>query len=279
MKILKTLLVALVLTASAALVSAADEYDVRFHNATYDGTKVHVDIQVKASNLSETFNLSEQNYRFSFNAEAITNPTIVQELQISGAVNSSFYAQHSLRGSKANIISYNVELAGGEGYLLNDDWVGVGRLAFDVVDNTQCLELTWQTPGQFPPTYVGKATEGARMGATGVNFNNLQDCDLLSLTTATEDVIADAVGFDVYPNPVAGNEQVSVTFSADKAQNATLIVTDVTGKTVHTENINLIAGDNILQLKHRRINTGTYFVQIRTGNEVTEAKKFVKLNR
>ena len=279
MKILKTLLAALVLTASATLVSAADENDVRFHNATYDGDKVYVDIQVKASNLNETFNLSEQNYRFSFNAEAVTNPTIVQELQIAGTVSNSFYAQHSLRGSKANIISYNVELAGGEGYLLNDDWVGVGRLAFDVVDNTQCLELTWQTPGQFPPTYVGKATEGSRMGATGVNFNNLQDCDLFSLATSTEDVIADAAGFDVYPNPVVGNEQVSVTFSADKAQNATLIVTDVTGKTVHTENINLIAGDNILQLKHRKINTGTYFVQIRTGNEVTEAKKFVKLNR
>jgi len=70
-----------------------------------------------------------------------------------------------------------------------------------------------------------------------------------------------------------------VTFSADQAQEATLIVTDVTGKTVYSQNINLITGDNILPLKHRTINTGTYFVQIRTGNEVTEAKKFVKLSR
>lgn len=278
MKILKTLLAALMLTASATLVSAADEYDVRFQNVTCDGDKVYVDIQVKASNTGETFNLSEQNYRFSFNAEAIANPTIVQELQISGAVNNSFYAEHSLRGSKANIISYNVELAGGEGYVLNDDWVGVGRIAFDVVDNGACLELTWQTPGQFPPTYVGKATDNTRTGATGVNFNDLQNCEFCSIT-ANEDVLTDNVAFDVYPNPVVGNEQVSVTFSADQAQDATLIVTDVTGKTVYSEKINLIAGDNILALKHRTINTGTYFVQIHTGNEVTEAKKFVKLSR
>ncbi len=278
MKILKTLLAALVLTASATLVSAADEYDVRFHNVTCDGDKVYVDIQVKASNIGETFNLSEQNYRFSFNAEAITNPTIAQELQISGAVNNSFYAQHSLRGSKANIVSYNVELSGGEGYLLNDDWVGVGRLAFDVVDNGECLELTWQRADQFPPTYVGKATETTRTSATGINFNDLQNCEFCSITS-NEGVLTNNVGFDVYPNPVVGNEEVSVTFYTDKAQNGTLIVTDVTGKTILSENINLISGDNILPLKHRAINTGTYFVQIRTGNEVTQAKKFVKLNK
>jgi len=278
MKILKTLLAALVLTASAGLVSAADEYDVRFHNVTCDGDKVYVDIQVKASNLGESFNLSEQNYRFTFNSEAIANPTIVQELQISGTVSNSFYAQHSLRGSKANIVSYNVELAGGEGYLLNDDWVGVGRIAFDVLDNGECLELTWQTPGQFPPTYVGKATDDSRMGATGINFNDLQNCEFCSITN-NDDVLTDNVAFDVYPNPVVGNEQVSVTFSADQAQEATLVITDVTGKTVYSQKINLITGDNILPLKHRTINTGTYFVQIRTGNDVTEAKKFVKLSR
>ncbi len=279
MKILKTLLAALVLTASVSLAFAADEFDVRFHNATYDGNKVYVDIQVKTSNLGETFNLSEQNYRFSFNEEAIANPRIVQELQISGTVSNSFYSKHSLRGSKANIISYNVELAGGEGYLLNDDWVGVGRIAFDVVDNTQCFELTWQTTDQFPPTYLGKATETSRTGAKGMTFNNFQDCDIFNITTDTGNVIDDVAGFDVYPNPIVGNEQVSVTFSADQAQDATLIVTDVTGKTVYTQKINLIVGNNVLVLKHRSINTGTYFVQIRTGNEVTEAKKFVKLSR
>jgi len=278
MKILKTLLAALVLTASATLVSAADEYDVRFHNVTCDGDKVYVDIQVKASNLGESFNLSEQNYRFSFNSEAIQNPAIVQELQISGAVNNSFYAAHTLRGSKANIISYNVELSGGEGYLLNDDWVGVGRFAFDVVDNAECLELTWRTPGQFPPTYVGKATDETRTGATGMNFDNLENCEFCSIT-ANENVLTDNAAFDVYPNPVVGDEQVSVTFYADKAQNATLTITDVTGKTVYSQDIDLIEGDNILPLKQRTINTGTYFVQIRTGNEVTEAKKFVKLSR
>lgn len=279
MKILKTLLAALVLTASVTLVSAADEYDVRFHNVTCNGDKVYVDIQVKATNLGESFNLSEQNYRFSFNAEAIANPTIAQELQISGAINNSFYSAHSLRGSKANIVSYNVELSGGEGYLLNDDWVGVGRLAFDVVDGSRCLELTWQRSDQFPPTYIGKAADNTRTGATGVNFNDMDDCEFCSIT-ANEDVLTDNVAFDVYPNPVIGNEEVTVTFFADKAQNnATLTVTDVTGKTIHSENINLMTGNNTLSLKHRKINTGTYFVQIRTGNEITEAKKFVKLSK
>ena len=278
MKILKTLMAALILTASASSAFAADEYDVRFHNVTCDGDKVYVDIQVKASNMGETFNLSEQNYRFLFNAEAIGNPALEEELQISGAVNNSFYTQHSLRGSKGNIVSYNVELAGGEGYLLNDDWVGVGRISFDVLDHTQCLDLTWQKPDQFPPTFVGKASDDSRTGATGVNFNDLPNCEFCSITP-NEDVLTENVGFDVYPNPVVGNEEVTITFQTDKAQAATLIVTDIAGKTVQSQNINLLAGANTLPLQHRKIQTGTYFVQIRTGNEVTDAKKFVKLNR
>jgi len=279
MKILKTLIAALVLTATVSLVSAADQYDVRFHNVNCNNDKVYVDIQIKASNMGETFNLSEQNYRFTFNGEAIVNPTIVQELQISGAVNSSFYNQHSLRGSKANVVSYNVELAGGEGYLLDDDWVNVGRLSFDVVDNTQCLELTWQNTEQFPPTYVGKATDDSRVSATAVTFNNFEDCEFCSTAVGTEDVLSNVAGFDVYPNPTIGNEEVSVTFTATQAQDATLLVTDIMGKTVLSRKVNLNAGDNILPLKHRNLNTGTYLIQIQTGNEVTAAKKFVKLKR
>ncbi len=277
MKILKTFIVALVLTASANMATAQAKYDVRFNNVNCTNGKVLVDIEVKATELNSTFNLSEQNYRFTFNKEAIANPTISKELKISGTVSNSLYSSHNLRGSKANVVSYNVELAGGEGYEVNDDWVGVGRLAFDMVDASRCMDLEWNTLDKFPSTFVGKATSGSRIGAEATNFNNLNDCDFCSNTTTTEPITE--AGFDVFPNPAMDNEPVTLTYFAKVARAATLVVTDITGRTVASQNVALGEGANTVSLKHQDIQTGTYMVQVRHGNEVLATKKFVKFNR
>jgi len=275
MKILKTLIVALVLTASANMATAQAKYDVRFNNVNCTNGKVLVDIEVKATELNSTFNLSEQNYRFTFNEEAIANPTISKELKISGTVSNSLYSPHNLRGSKASIVSYNVELAGGEGYEVNDDWVGVGRLAFDMVDASRCMDLEWNTADKFPTTFVGKASSGARIGAEAVNFKNLNDCDFCK--KMTKPVVES--GFDVFPNPAMDNEVVTLTYFAKVAQGATLVVTDITGRTVASQDVAFGEGSNTVNLKHQSVQTGTYMVQVRHGNEVLATKKFVKFNR
>lgn len=277
MKILKTLIVALMLTASANMVTAQGQYDVRFNNVNCNNGKMYVDIEVKAAEANSTFNLSEQNYRFTFNKEAIVNPSIAQELKVSGQVSNSLYSAHSLKGSKSNIVSYNVELAGGEGYIVNDDWVGVGRVAFDVVDVTQCLDLTWRTADQFPPTFIGKTTDDSRRGVKGDKYEGLNTCDFCEKKIVTEE--EDVVKFDVFPNPALDNDHVTVSYNALEAQNVTLVVTDILGKKIYAQPVSLEEGNNLIQLKHRTFETGTYLVQINNGGEIAATKKFVKLGR
>jgi len=70
--------------------------------------------------------MSEQNYRFSFTRDELSNPRISKELTISGFVPGgpgtngtngfTLYSPHNLVGSLDTVVSYNVELAGGDGY-------------------------------------------------------------------------------------------------------------------------------------------------------------------
>ena len=62
---------------------------------------------------------------------------------------------HSLNGTLGNIISYNVELEGGVGTLLQENqWTKVGTIEFDVINQTASKEITWLGLDQFPPTVI-----------------------------------------------------------------------------------------------------------------------------
>jgi len=125
-------------------------------------------IEVKAAAPGSEFFMSEQNYRFSFNRNALANPRIVEELTISGFIPANelpqprelgftLFSPHNLIGSLDTVVSYNVELAGGDGYYLTaDEWVQVGRIEFDVVNTDACHDLVWHPQAIFPPTFVGE---------------------------------------------------------------------------------------------------------------------------
>ncbi len=123
---------------------------------------VLVDIEVKAAEGSSFF-MSEQNYRFSFNREALANPAIAEELLTgfipggSGPLGFTLYSPHNLTGSLDTVVSYNVELQGGDGVLATDDrWIPVGRVGFDVLDEAACFDLEFHPQARFPPTFVGE---------------------------------------------------------------------------------------------------------------------------
>lgn len=142
-------------------------------------------IEVRASAPGREFFMSEQNYRFSFNREALANPTIVEELDVSGFVPGgpgplgfTLYSPHNLIGSLDTVVSYNVELAGGDGLFMvpgEDAWVQVGRIGFDVLSEDACFDLVWVTQAIFPPTFVGEVytdpvTGLPTRGPTAENF-------------------------------------------------------------------------------------------------------------
>jgi len=181
-----TLLFLMVFLAFGLNIQAQDgQSDVRFIQDGLACPSGPIDfvIEVKAASSDAEFFMSEQNYRFSFNREALTNPRIIQELTISNFISPvpvtrdlgfTLFSPHNLTGSLDTVVSYNVELAGGDGYYLNaDDWVQVGRIEFDVVNPNVCYGLEWHPQAVFPPTFVGEVYTENGMDArsnTAENF-------------------------------------------------------------------------------------------------------------
>jgi len=121
-----------------------------------------VDIEVRAAEGSSFF-MSEQNYRFSFNRNALANPTINEELLTgfipggTGQLGFTLYSPHNLTGSLDTVVSYNVELQGGDGVMAtNDRWIPIGRVGFDVLDAMACFDLKFHSSATFPQTFIGE---------------------------------------------------------------------------------------------------------------------------
>ncbi len=189
----KVLLLALVSTVFAWNLDAQNgQNDVRFvdHSLFGDGTVASFVIEVKAASADTEFFMSEQNYRFSFNRAALANPRIVEELTISNFISPlpvtrslgfTLFSPHNLTGSLDTVMSYNVELAGGDGYYLNaDEWVQVGRIEFDMVSDEACYDLEWHPQEVFPPTFVGEVfTQNGvdeRLNTAEHTYGNVSDC-------------------------------------------------------------------------------------------------------
>jgi hypothetical protein len=77
----------------------------------------------------------------------------------------------------------------------------------------------------------------------------------------------------VSPNPVAQNMRVLV--DADKAEKATLFITDLAGRRVFNTSVNIIEGSNTLNIPVSTLNSGSYVVTIQLANQ-TLVKKINK---
>ncbi len=158
------------------------QYDVRFNinNVDCAANKILVDIDVRANNPSSTFNLSDQNFRFSYSREAveigsvdITNQNLVGFLPP-----FSFYDPHTLTGSIDTVVSYNVVLAGGDGVFINTEWTNIGTISFNVLDASKCVNLKWHdhAPENFPPTFIGEKFGTTLYQVAEGNYYNISIC-------------------------------------------------------------------------------------------------------
>lgn len=78
---------------------------------------------------------------------------------------------------------------------------------------------------------------------------------------------------NAYPNPA--NEYTTISYSLTKPSVVTLTVTDITGKLVHSENINMsTSGYGIYNLNTSEYSEGTYFYTI-NSNGVSKTGKFI----
>ena len=147
-------------------------FDVRMVIDSIDcaNSKLFIDLQVRADNPGQEYFLGDQNYRFSFNRNVLANPALVQELDVTGFIPGgpgtlgfSFYSPHSLTGSLDTIVSYNLELSGGDGIFVTDtDYINVGRMSLDILDFNTPISMRWHRdiPTDFPKTFVGQNYNG-----------------------------------------------------------------------------------------------------------------------
>jgi len=77
----------------------------------------------------------------------------------------------------------------------------------------------------------------------------------------------------VSPNPVAQNMRVLV--EADKTEKATLFITDLAGRRVFNTSVNIVEGNNTLNIPVSTLNSGSYVVTIQLANQ-TLVKKINK---
>lgn len=78
---------------------------------------------------------------------------------------------------------------------------------------------------------------------------------------------------DVYPNPSANKAQIKVA-SKINTNRASVSITNALGSLVSVKNIDLITGENNIQLDSESLNSGIYFATITSGNNKI-VKKFV----
>ena len=184
MKIIYSLFLLCLLTFTC--IAQSGMYDVRFnlHSVDCNNSIMFVDIEIRATSATSTFNITDQNYRFSFTRDGIAgiNPPITQppnpndrsffihqELCVAGFTQlnglTSFYNAHTLSGSLDTVVSVNIGMGGGDGYPVaemnnnplpptctapagNDwpnGWVHITRLRIQLLGPGSCANLSWHT--------------------------------------------------------------------------------------------------------------------------------------
>ncbi|MEZ4687877.1 MAG: hypothetical protein R3B47_17980 [Bacteroidia bacterium] len=203
-------------------------YDVRFVINSIDCQAgiLTVDLEVKAADSDSTFYMGDQNYKFTYNRQAINMTTSVTELGFSGQLkinpndpNSLFqpYNPHSLlkidpgTGSIALGILNIVWQPGRNGLLVEDSgWAPVSRLTFNIVDpgQTQCLNLVWRD--QSNATHFTNITEVEAIPPAG----SASTQPFTTTTDATESFYGSVAScLDILCNPTFPVEWTDLTFT------------------------------------------------------------------
>ncbi len=270
----------LILMGYQAMQAEAGQYDLRFVQieSTQSGI-VLVDIEIKAHTEDREFYLADQNYRFSFNETAVlpyTNDApsvnVNEELNISGLIGQTYYDNHHLNGSVENIISYNVELLSGEGvYISADTWVKVGQVAFTLISPDVELELTWHKIADFPTTYIAEKKDN--------NLSRLDEGNYYDLTSTpldNNDLAAEEMAFEIFPNPVSLNNpfQVKINKMAGKAE---LVFANGVGQVISSQSINLTGSEQMIEVQTSRLPAGIYWLSLQTNDSKFETQPvFIK---
>ncbi|MEM6725038.1 MAG: T9SS type A sorting domain-containing protein [Bacteroidota bacterium] len=252
---------------------AIPSFDLRFIRTEVNCSddKVFVELQIKATNVNSSFNLAFMNLRFKYNGLAISNPVLEQELAFSGLVTTtnpptfSFYSPHTITGSTGNQVSYNVFLAGGDGFPVPQEWTAFGLLSFDILDYTQCMLLDWNEFDEFPNSLVIEKEQQTFSMVTEGNFEPANLCRLGAQCQEFRNATLDPIqGVELMPVPV--NQFLTVQLENVEAKQTNVSIFDLQGRRIHFEQMSLQTGTNQFLIDLNQQAAGMYMLLLEAGD-------------
>ncbi len=82
----------------------------------------------------------------------------------------------------------------------------------------------------------------------------------------------------IYPNPLKSSQSLNIEFFNSKNEGeADLVISNILGEIIELRSIDVLVGENYLEYKSEKLNSGTYFIQIKGKDWYSKAMKFVKL--
>ena len=116
---------------------------------------------------------------------------------------------------------------------------------------------------QVRPVCSGFIGEWSTIGtfSTGVSMKSIQEDNLIN-------------SIRVYPNPTHSN--ITVSFTANSAQQTTLKVLDMTGRVVKVIQASTQEGENTLEVNMSELSAGMYTLQLFENNKLTHVSKIQK---
>lgn len=243
---------------------AQSRYVLSFVNGQRTDTKYRVTLKISATQLP--FNLGSSNLRFEYPVDILANPTLVSE-----NFPEAQYAATTLIGTNTQqgIVTLNSSSLGksnAKKLLISKEGAELACLEFDIVNAEAFAQLKWKFGETFPKSVVmtldanssTKAqTTKAPIVLPKLNQNTVEASSLMSVS----------------PNPA--HDYFVLDYSATASSNASINLTDLYGRTIQTQQVQLIEGQNQIHVDMKDIARGTYIVTLATETQ----KSLVKISK
>jgi Secretion system C-terminal sorting domain len=95
-------------------------------------------------------------------------------------------------------------------------------------------------------------------------------------TPKTAKIEVPRTAISMYPNPVTGSEATLKLVTTQEDLNATIVISDMWGRTLHTQHAEVFVGTNYLKLNVNGLGVGSYVVRIVSNTLRFDAQKMVK---
>lgn len=83
-----------------------------------------------------------------------------------------------------------------------------------------------------------------------------------------------ALGFEVFPNPA--DEVVSVRFDASEIAKGIIQISDVTGRVIRHIEIDILTGENLIELNTSELSPGLYHFHIESNTDRFDSKVIIQ---